>query len=64
MAYVQEKVVQGHEEIKVGLWEEMEYKKGGGRGKVINEWERIWRGTATLKNTVARATGSPGSVNS
>jgi hypothetical protein len=37
-------------------------RKEGGRGKVINEWERICRGTAFVQNTVARVTGSPGSV--
>jgi hypothetical protein len=62
LAYVQGKVVQGHEEIIVGgEGKRWHIKKEGGRGKVINDWERIWGGTATVKNTVARATGSPGS---
>jgi len=51
------------------LWRDVKKLKCGwvgrdGRGKVINELERIWRGTATVQNTVARATVSPESVNS
>ena len=52
-----------HKEIKVG-GKRCNIRKEGGRGKVINGWEMIWKGIATVKNIVARATGSPGSVNS
>jgi hypothetical protein len=43
LAYVQEEVVQGHEENEGGgggakRWN---IRKEGGRGKIINEWEVI-----------------------
>jgi len=67
----QEEEVQGENwhMCKRKLWSDMKKLKWGwvgrdGRGKAISAWERIWRGTATVQNTVARATGSPGSVNS